>query len=103
SDFRLLCDGGGRGRSGRGVGDHHCHLPHARDIECRPGEPAQTMTQNPYLWLIPTLPLAGAAINGFLGGRSSKRAVTTVALTFPGLAFALALKIALGFSSAAAP
>jgi NADH-quinone oxidoreductase subunit L len=61
------------------------------------------MTQNPYLWLIPTLPLAGAAINGFLGRRSSKRAVTTIALTFPGLAFALALKIALGFSSAAAP
>jgi NADH-quinone oxidoreductase subunit L len=61
------------------------------------------MTQNPYLWLIPTLPLAGAAINGFLGRRSSKKAVTTVALTFPGLAFALALKIALGFSSTAAP
>jgi NADH-quinone oxidoreductase subunit L len=61
------------------------------------------MTQNPYLWLIPTLPLAGAAINGFLGRRSSKKAVTTIALTFPGLAFALALKIALGFSSAAAP
>jgi len=61
------------------------------------------MTQNPYLWLIPTLPLAGAAINGFLGRRSSKTAVTTIALTFPGLAFALALKIALGFSSAAAP
>ena len=61
------------------------------------------MTQNPYLWLIPVLPLAGAAINGFLGYRSSKKAVTTVALVFPGLAFALALKIALGFSSAAAP
>jgi len=61
------------------------------------------MTQNPYLWLIPTLPLAGAAINGFLGRRSSKTAVTTIALAFPGLAFALALKIALGFSSAAAP
>jgi NADH-quinone oxidoreductase subunit L len=61
------------------------------------------MTQNPYLWLIPTLPLAGAAINGFLGRRSSKTAVTTIALTFPGLAFFLALKIALGFSSASAP
>ena len=57
------------------------------------------MTQNPYLWLIPVLPLAGAAINGFLGYKSSKKAVTTVALVFPGLAFALALKIALGFSS----
>jgi NADH-quinone oxidoreductase subunit L len=61
------------------------------------------MTQNPYLWLIPVLPLAGAAINGFLGYKSSKKAVTTVALVFPGLAFALALKIALGFSSEAAP
>ena len=61
------------------------------------------MTRNPYLWLIPILPLAGAAINGFLGRRSSKRAVTTVALVFPGLAFALALWIAAGFSSSAAP
>ena len=61
------------------------------------------MTQNPYLWLIPVLPLAGAAINGFLGRRSSKTAVTTIALAFPGLAFALALWIALRFSSAAAP
>ena len=61
------------------------------------------MTPNPYLWLIPTLPLAGAAINGFLGRRSSKTAVTTIALAFPGLAFALALWIAFGFSSAAAP
>jgi len=61
------------------------------------------MTQNPYLWLIPTLPLAGAAINGFLGRRSSKRAVTTIALAFSGLAFALALWIAVGFSSGAAP
>ena len=61
------------------------------------------MTQNPYLWLIPTLPLAGAAINGFLGRKSSKTAVTTIALAFPGLAFALVLKIALGFSAEAAP
>jgi NADH-quinone oxidoreductase subunit L len=61
------------------------------------------MTQNPYLWLIPTLPLAGAAINGLLGRRSSKTAVTTIALVFPGLAFALAFWIAFTFSSAAAP
>jgi NADH-quinone oxidoreductase subunit L len=61
------------------------------------------MTQNPYLWLIPTLPLAGAAINGFLGRRSSKTAVTTIALVFPGLAFALASWIAIGFSSSSAP
>jgi NADH-quinone oxidoreductase subunit L len=61
------------------------------------------MTSNPYLWLIPVLPLAGATINGFLGRRSSKSAVTTVALAFSGLAFALALYIAATFSSAAAP
>ena len=61
------------------------------------------MAQNPYLWLIPVLPLAGAAINGFFGQRSSKTAVTTVALAFPGLSFLLALWIALGFSSSAAP
>ena len=61
------------------------------------------MTQNPYLWLIPTLPLAGAAINGFLGRRSSKTAVSTIALTFAGLAFGLALWIAFGFHSSDAP
>jgi NADH-quinone oxidoreductase subunit L len=61
------------------------------------------MTENPYLWLIPVLPLAGAAINGFLGRKSSKKAVTTIALVFPGLALFFALKVALGFSSAGAP
>ena len=61
------------------------------------------MTPNPYLWLIPVLPLAGAAINGIFGRRSSKTAVTTIALVFSGLAFLLALKIAFGFSAEAAP
>ncbi|MFY9559296.1 MAG: NADH-quinone oxidoreductase subunit L, partial [Terriglobales bacterium] len=61
------------------------------------------MTPNPYLWLIPVLPLAGAAINGFFGRRSSKKAISAVALVFCGAAFLLALKIAFGFSSAEAP
>ena len=61
------------------------------------------MTPNPYLWLIPVLPLAGAAINGFFGRHSSKKAISTIALVFCGAAFLLALKIAFGFSSAAAP
>ena len=61
------------------------------------------MTQNPYLWLIPVLPLAGATINGILGRRSSRTAITTIALVFPGIAFLLALWIASGFSSASAP
>jgi NADH-quinone oxidoreductase subunit L len=46
------------------------------------------------LWLIPVLPLAGAAINGFLGRKSSRQAVTTIALFFSGAAFAWALVVA---------
>jgi NADH-quinone oxidoreductase subunit L len=61
------------------------------------------MTPNPYLWVIPILPLAGAAINGFFGRRSSKKAISTVALVFCGSAFAMALVLAAGFSSASAP
>ena len=61
------------------------------------------MTQNPYLWIIPILPLAGAAINGFFGRQSSKRAITLIALFFCGAAFAMALFVAAGFSSASAP
>ncbi|MGA8619942.1 MAG: NADH-quinone oxidoreductase subunit L [Candidatus Sulfotelmatobacter sp.] len=55
------------------------------------------------LWLIPVLPLAGAAINGFLGKRSSRRAVTTVALSFSGAAFVMALWVAMRFSSLSLP
>ena len=61
------------------------------------------MTPNPYLWLIPILPLAGAAINGFFGRRSSKQAISAVALVFCGAAFFMALLVAWGFSSASAP
>ena len=57
------------------------------------------MTPRLCLWLIPLLPLAGAAINGFLGKKSSRRAVTTVALVFCGAAFAMALWVAARFSS----
>jgi NADH-quinone oxidoreductase subunit L len=61
------------------------------------------MTLYSYLWLVPLIPLAGAAINGFLGRHSSKKAITTVALFFCGAAFAMALLLAAGFSSASAP
>ncbi|MGO9404530.1 MAG: NADH-quinone oxidoreductase subunit L [Terriglobales bacterium] len=61
------------------------------------------MTPNPYLWLIPILPLAGAAINGFFGRKASKNAISAVALVFCGAAFAMALFIAANFSSASAP
>ena len=55
------------------------------------------------LWLIPVLPLAGAAINGFFGRQSSKKAISTIALFFCGAAFFMALLVASGFSSASAP
>ncbi len=55
------------------------------------------------LWLIPVLPLAGAAINGFLGRKSSRQAVTTIALFFSGGAFAMALWVAMRFSSLTLP
>ena len=59
----------------------------------------------PYLnlWLIPILPLAGAAINGFLGKKASRQGVTTVALLFSGAAFAWALSVAARFSSLSLP
>ncbi len=55
------------------------------------------------LWLIPILPLAGAAINGFLGRKSSRTAVSVVALFFCGAAFAWALWVAMRFSSLSLP
>jgi NADH-quinone oxidoreductase subunit L len=61
------------------------------------------MTPQLNLWLIPILPLAGAAINGFLGKKSSRRAVTTIALVFCGAAFAMALWVAARFSSLELP
>ena len=61
------------------------------------------MTPNLNLWLIPVLPLAGAAINGFLGKRSSRTAVTTVGLVFSGAALAWALLVVLRVSSAGLP
>ena len=55
------------------------------------------------LWLIPILPLAGAAVNGFFGGKSSRQAVTIVGLFFSGAAFAWALGVAFRFSSLELP
>jgi NADH-quinone oxidoreductase subunit L len=61
------------------------------------------MTSSLNLWLIPVLPLAGAAINGFLGKKSSRTAVSTVGLFFSGAAFAWALTVALRLSSITLP
>jgi NADH-quinone oxidoreductase subunit L len=61
------------------------------------------MTENLNLWLIPVLPLAGAAINGFLGKKSSRTAVSAVGLVFSGAAFAWALSVAWRLSSVSLP
>jgi NADH-quinone oxidoreductase subunit L len=61
------------------------------------------MTPNLYLWLIPVLPLVGAAINGLFGKRFSRRTVSAIALGFCGAAFAMALWIVSQYSSLTLP
>jgi NADH-quinone oxidoreductase subunit L len=45
-----------------------------------------------HLWIIPLLPLLGAAVNGFFGLKWSNRIVNTVALSSSGISFACALE-----------
>jgi NADH-quinone oxidoreductase subunit L len=45
-----------------------------------------------YLWIIPLLPLLGAAINGFFGQKWPNKIVNTVALSSSGISFACALE-----------
>src|SRR5947207_5962070 len=61
------------------------------------------MNQNLNLWLIPLLPLIGAAINGLFGRRFPKTAVSAIALAFPGASFLMALWIGSRFGSLAVP
>src|SRR6266478_105924 len=58
---------------------------------------------NPNLWMIPLLPLTGAAVNGFFGRRFSKKAVASVAVIFSGSAFVMALNVLTHFSSLTLP
>ncbi|HEV3316208.1 MAG TPA: NADH-quinone oxidoreductase subunit L [Candidatus Angelobacter sp.] len=53
------------------------------------------MTDNLNLWIIPLLPLAGAAINGLFGRRFPKAVVKIVALAFTAASFAYAVWAAL--------
>src|SRR5579872_1833508 len=94
TSFCVLRNGRRSGRIGCGTGDHHRRLSHARDVERRSGGPAQTMTPNLHLWLIPVLPLIGAAINGLFGERFSRQTVAAIALGFSAAAFAMALWVA---------
>ncbi len=61
------------------------------------------MTSNLHLWLIPALPLVGAAINGFFGKKLSRQLVAVVALAFCGAAFAMAVFVLSQFSALSLP
>ena len=52
-----------------------------------------------YLWIIPLLPLMGAATNGIFGGRWPKSTITAVALSSTTLAFLAALEAVREFLS----
>ena len=49
------------------------------------------MTKNLHLWVIPVLPLIGAAINGLLGRRFKNAMVSAVALLFTAISFGWAV------------
>jgi NADH-quinone oxidoreductase subunit L len=51
-----------------------------------------------YLWIIPALPLLGAALNGLLGSHWSKRWVDAVGVGTTGLAFAATLELVREFA-----
>src|SRR3954454_6205841 len=59
-------------------------------------------TLNLNLWLIPLMPLTGAAINGLFGRRFSNKLVNAVALFFTATSFAWALVCVMRFWAAGA-
>src|SRR3954468_22556571 len=61
------------------------------------------MTENLHLWLIPLLPLIGAALNGLFGRRFPKTVINAIALAFPGASLLMALWVASRFTSLAVP
>ena len=56
-----------------------------------------------HLWIIPLLPLLGAAINGLFGHKWPNSIVNTVALSCTGLSFACALEAVREFLTYVAP
>ena len=55
------------------------------------------------IWLIPVLPLAGAALNGILGPRAPRAATNLVALGAPGLSLLVALGAVWRYATSMAP
>jgi NADH-quinone oxidoreductase subunit L len=56
-----------------------------------------------HLWIIPLLPLLGAAVNGFFGLKWPNKIVNTVALSSTGISFACALEAVREFVTYVAP
>ncbi|MBZ5645887.1 MAG: NADH-quinone oxidoreductase subunit L [Acidobacteriia bacterium] len=54
---------------------------------------------NLHVWLIPVLPLVGAAVNGLFGRHYSKKVVAAVGLAFVGLAFLWSVYAAIQFGN----
>src|ERR1700733_3139643 len=84
TDFRFLRDGCRCRGSRSGPGHHHRHLPRQEHAERGSSQPDETMNPTPslHLWLIPLLPFLGFVLNGLLGRRLPKAAVTAIALLF---------------------
>src|SRR3954465_5439975 len=61
------------------------------------------MSENLHLWLIPLLPLLGAAVNGLFGRRFPQTVINTIALAFPGASFLMALWVGSRFSALTVP
>ena len=73
--FVFLRDRRGRGRSRRGPGDYHPDSSQPGNAQRGTrGFAQRLMPVLTYLWIIPLLPLLGAAANGIFGGRWPKRA-----------------------------
>src|SRR5664279_4968980 len=102
-DLCLLRDGGGGGRGGGRASNHHCHLPHAEHAERGPDRFDETMNGSFHLWLIALCPLVGFAVNGLLGRRFSRAAVSAVALLATLVPAVLVANIALHLNQSALP
>src|SRR6185503_1050493 len=92
SDFRVLRPGG---RSSRGRGrsrSRHRDVSKSRIAQCGSQQPVEVvMDPFNFLWLIPVLPLVGAAINGTLGKRLPKSVIATIGAGTLAISFLISL------------
>src|SRR5262249_7733157 len=106
-NFCVVRDRSRGGGSCRRARHHHSHPAQPAITKRGAREPAQTLMPNQpileFLWIIPLLPLLGAAINGLFGAKWPNKIVNTVALSATGLSFAAALEAVREFVTYIAP